>query len=106
MKFQVVSTKLLSGNAKASGRPYRMLALSGIYTDSHGEMTVGECVFMERDNAPLPTYVKAGDVYRPVIGCRAVNGKLQFEITALEPVQQGEVGKPAGVRPVAAAASA
>jgi hypothetical protein len=101
MKFQVVSVKLLQGTAKQSGRPYKMLAVSGIHTDANGEMIVGEIVFMERQDAPLPGNLKPGETYRPVMSCRSKDGRLQFEISALESLQAD--AKPAPLRTAATA---
>jgi hypothetical protein len=85
-KFQAVNVKPLAGISKGSGRPYNMVAVSGIFTDDQGEMHVGEIVFMEGNNRPLPVIVP-GQSYTPIMGARARDGKLQFEITELKPVK-------------------
>lgn len=90
-KFQVVNIKVMEGTAKASGKPYKMLICSGIYTSADGTMEVGEVVFMEGANRPLPLHLQPGQSYVPVIGARARDGKLTFEITELKPVASATV---------------
>lgn len=90
MKFQVVNIKPMSGTAKASGKPYNMLIVSGIFTNDDGTMEVGETIFMEGPTRPLPA-LTAGKSYAPVVGARVRDGKLSFEITELKPFQEGAV---------------
>lgn len=87
MKFQVVNLKPMSGTAKGSGRPYNMLIVSGIFTNPDGTMEVGETIFMEGANRPLPSLVP-GKAYTPVLGARVRDGKLSFEINDLKPLQE------------------
>jgi hypothetical protein len=82
-KFQVVSTKPMSGISKASQRPYSMLIVSGILSNDDGTIELGEVVFMERTGHPMPTHLVPGKSYTPVISGSARQGKLQFEITEL-----------------------
>ena len=95
-KFQVVNLKPMSGTAKGSGRPYSMLIVSGIFTNDDGVMEVGEVVFMEGQNRPLPSHLAPGQSYTPTVSARARDGKLQFEIVDLKPLVAS--------KPVAAAA--
>lgn len=98
MKFQVVGLKPMEGIAKESKRPYKMLIVSGIYTNADGTLALGEVIFMERTDAPIPTYLKPGESYIPVVAASARQGRLQFEITELKPIAAA-----APVKPVAAA---
>lgn len=91
MKFQVINMKLMEGISKAQ-RPYKMLIVSGIYTNADGTMEVGEVVFMEGTNRPLPTHLTPGSAYTPVLGARTRDGKLTFEIAELKPI--AAVSKP------------
>ena len=84
--FQVVNLKPMEGIAKASQRPYKMLIVSGIFTNDDGVMEVGEVVFMEGANRPLPTHLVPGQKYTPTVAARARDGKLQFEISELKPI--------------------
>lgn len=83
-KFQVVSTKPMSGISKASQRPYSMLIVSGIFTNDDGTVELGEVVFMERTGHPMPTHLVPGKSYTPVLAGSARQGKLQFEISELK----------------------
>lgn len=83
-KFQVINMKSLEGVAKASGKPYKMLIVSGIFTNADGTMEVGEVNFMEGVGRPLPTHLKPGASYLPTVGARVRDGKLSFEITELK----------------------
>lgn len=85
-KVQVVSLKNLEGNAKASGKPYKMLIVAGLFTADDGVIEMGEFSFMERPGFPLPTHLKPGNTYTPVIGALSRDGKLSFQITELQPV--------------------
>ena len=85
-RFQVVNFKVLEGIAKSSQRPYKMMAVSGIVTNADGTMEVGEVVFMERQGFPLPTHLKPGSMYEPVVNARSRDGKLTFEIAELKAV--------------------
>lgn len=86
-KFQVVSLKPLEGIAKESKRPYKMLVVSGIFTNDDGTVELGEAVFMERLPAhPLPTGLEPGKTYQPVISASSRQGRLQFEIVELKPL--------------------
>ena len=85
-KFQVINMKALEGNAKASGKPYKMLIVSGIWTNPDGTMEVGEVNFMEGANRPLPTHLKPGAAYLPTVGAVVRDGKLNFQITELKEV--------------------
>ena len=84
-KFQVVTAKDLSGNAKASGRPYVMRIVGGLFTSEDGVVELGEVTFMQGENRPLPNVVP-GQVYTPVIGATSRDGKLLFQITELKPI--------------------
>lgn len=84
--FQVVNFKVLEGIAKASQRPYKMMAVSGIVTNEDGSMEVGEVVFMDRQGFPLPTHLKPGQKYEAVCAARARDGKITFEIAELKPL--------------------
>lgn len=95
-KFQVVNLKAMSGNAKASGKPYSMLIVSGIFTNDDGTMEVGEVVFMEGVNRPLPTHLQPGQSYQPTVSARSRDGKLTFEIADLKPMS--------AAKPISAAA--
>lgn len=90
-KFQVVNMKLLEGNAKASGKPYKMLIASGMFTGDDGTMEVGEVNFMEAPGRPLPMHLKPGGTYTPTIGANVRDGKLTFVITELKEI--AAVGK-------------
>lgn len=90
MKFQVVNLKPMSGNAKSSGKPYNMLIVSGIFTNPDGTMEVGETIFMEGVNRPLPA-LTPGKAYVPVLGARSREGKLSFEIVDLKPFQEAAI---------------
>lgn len=96
-KFQVINMKALEGNAKASGKPYKMLIVSGIFTNADGTMEVGEVNFMDSPSRPLPTHLKPGASYLPTVGARVREGKLTFEITDLKEMA-------AASKPLAAAA--
>lgn len=96
-KFQVINMKALEGNAKASGKPYKMLIVSGIFTNDDGTMEVGEVNFMDSPATPLPNYLKPGASYLPTVGARVRDGKLTFQITDLKEVV-------ASAKPLAAAA--
>lgn len=85
-KFQVINLKALSGVGKESKRPYNMLVASGIFTNDDGTMEVGEVMFMEGANRPLPVGLTPGASYVPTLGARARDGKLSFEIVDLKPV--------------------
>jgi hypothetical protein len=84
-KFQVVNAKDLSGTAKASGRPYNMRIVGGLFTSEDGVVELGEITFMQGDNRPLP-HVVPGQTYTPVIGATSRDGKLIFQITELKPL--------------------
>lgn len=90
-KFQVVNLKPMEGIAKQSQRPYKMLICSGIFTNDDGSMEVGEVVFMEGANRPLPTHLVPGQAYTPTVGARSRDGKLSFEITELKPLVAAKV---------------
>lgn len=85
-KFQVINMKALEGTAKASGKPYKMLIVSGIFTNIDGTMEVGEINFMEGANRPLPTHLKPGASYVPTVGASVRDGKLTFGITELKEI--------------------
>ena len=85
MKFQVVALKPLAGISKTSGKPYNMLAVSGILTDDDGVIHLGEVAFMDRADAPIPNNLVLGQSYSPVIGAGSRQGKLGFEIKSLSP---------------------
>jgi hypothetical protein len=97
-KFQVVNLKPMSGVSKGSGRPYNMLICSGIFTNADGTMEVGEVVFMEGTNRPLPMHLQPGQSYVPSVSARSRDGKLTFEISDLKPMTA------AGGKPLSAAA--
>lgn len=84
-KFQAVTVKDLEGTAKASGRPYKMRIVGGMFTSEDGVVELGEITFMQGENRPLPA-VAPGSVYTPVIGATSRDGKLLFQITELKPV--------------------
>lgn len=90
-KFQVVNLKPMAGISKGTQRPYNMLIVSGIFTNPDGVMEVGEVVFMEGANRPLPGHLRAGESYVPTVSARSRDGKLQFEITDLKPVASVKV---------------
>lgn len=90
-KFQVVNMKLLEGKAKQSGNPYKMLIVSGIFTNADGTMEVGEVSFMDSAARPVPTHLVPGQSYTPSIGARVRDGKLTFEITDLKPLAAAQV---------------
>lgn len=94
-KFQVVNLKPMSGIGKQSQKPYSMLICSGIFTNDDGTMELGEVSFMEGVNRPLPTHLVAGQAYTPLLGARARDGKLTFEITELKPLVAAQVAKAA-----------
>lgn len=94
-KFQIVSTKPMSGISKASQRPYSMLIVSGILTNDDGTVELGEVVFMERTGHPMPTHLVAGKSYTPLITGSARQGKLQFEITELREIAAAATPAPA-----------
>lgn len=83
-KFQIVNMKKLEGNAKASGRPYKMLIVAGLFTGDDGVVEMGEVSFMERENYPIPTHLVPGQTYAPTIAASARDGKLQFQISELK----------------------
>lgn len=83
-KFQVVSLKPMEGISKEKQRPYKMLIVSGIFTNDDGTVELGEVVFMERVGHPLPVHLAAGKHYKPVVSASSRSGRLQFEISALE----------------------
>lgn len=85
----------MSGIGKQSQKPYSMLICSGIFTNEDGTMEVGEMSFMEGVNRPLPTHLVPGQAYTPVLGCRARDGKLSFEITELKPLVAAQAVKAA-----------
>lgn len=91
MKFQVVSLKPMEGISKEKQRPYKMLIVSGIYTNADGSVELGEVVFMERTGHPIPNYLKPGESYSPVVSASARQGRLQFEITELKPIAAAAV---------------
>lgn len=84
-KFQAVTVKDLSGNAKASGKPYVMRIVGGLFTSEDGVVEMGEVTFMQGTDRPLPTVVP-GQSYLPVIGASSREGKLTFTITELRPM--------------------
>jgi hypothetical protein len=88
MKFQVVNLKPMSGISKAN-KPYNMLIVSGIFTNPDGTMEVGETIFMEGTNRPLPV-LTPGKAYTPLLGARVRDGKLSFEIAELKPLVEGK----------------
>lgn len=96
-QFQVVSLKPMAGTAKGSGRPYSMLIVTGILTNDDGTVEVGEIVFMESlsRGVKLPMHLQPGAKYTPVVSGSARQGKLQFEITELVPVEARSVPKAA-----------
>lgn len=83
-KFQVVSLKPMEGISKEKQRPYKMLIVSGIFTNDDGSVELGEVVFMDRPTAPIPTHLKPGASYTPVVSASSRQGRLQFEITELQ----------------------
>jgi len=93
-KFQAVTVKDLSGNAKASGRPYEMRIVGGLFTSEDGVVEMGEISFMKGDNRPLPMVVP-GQAYTPVIGATTRDGKLLFQITELKPMTVPAAGRTA-----------
>lgn len=98
--FQVVGVKNMAGTSKikadgSGGNDYNMLIVSGIHTDEHGVMEVGEVTFMMgRDRAEFPD-VKPGTKYLPVMQCKSIGGKLQFVIGDLKPVSASSLSKAA-----------
>jgi len=86
MKFQIVSLKPMEGIGKESKKPYKMIIVSGIFTNDDGTVELGEVVFMERPTAPLPTNLVAGQSYTPIINASARQGRLSFEIAELKPI--------------------
>jgi hypothetical protein len=94
LSFQVVNIKALSGISKTQ-RPYSMLAVSGIVTSEDGVMEVGEVVFMEGQNRPLPTHLRAGQKYEAVVRPYTRDGKISFEIGELRPIVAAQVQKAA-----------
>lgn len=84
MKFQIVALKPLAGISKTTQRPYNMLAASGILTNDDGTLLLGEVAFMDRPGFPLPTNLVPGQTYVPVLSASSRQGKLQFEISALQ----------------------
>lgn len=94
-KFQVVNLKPMEGVSKGSGRPYKMLIVSGIFTNTDGTMELGEVVFMEGTNRPLPTHLVPGSSYVPTVNARTREGKLQFEIAELKSLTGVSVSKAA-----------
>lgn len=93
-KFQVVSLKPMSGIGKQSQKPYVMLIATGVLTNDDGTVEVGEVMFMQGDNRPLPALVP-GQTYTPVVSGRTRQGRLQFEITELKPILAAASPKPA-----------
>lgn len=94
-KFQVVNIKDLQGNAKASGKPYKMRIVGGLFTGDDGVVEMGEIIFMEGADRPLPMHLQAGQAYTPVVGASSRDGKLQFQITELRAIHTA--AKPASV---------
>lgn len=84
-KFQAVTVKDMSGNAKTTGRPYEMRIVGGMFTSEDGVVELGEITFMKGENRPLPVVVP-GQIYVPVIGATSREGKLLFQITELKPI--------------------
>lgn len=84
-KFQAVNVKDMSGTAKASGRPYSMRIVAGMFTSEDGQVELGEITFMLGENRPLPNVVP-GQTYLPVLGCSSREGKLVFSIAELRPL--------------------
>jgi len=97
MKFQVVSLKPMEGVGKESKRPYKMLICSGIYTNADGTVELGEVVFMERAGHPIPTHLKPGQSYVPVVSASSRQGRLQFEIVELKEMTVVGAKQPAAV---------
>lgn len=86
LKFQAVSVKPRSGIAKASQKPYNMLVVKGIFTDTDGAVDTAELVFMEGQNRPLPVCVP-GQTYEPIIRCYVnYDGKLTAQVDTLKPM--------------------
>jgi len=85
-KVQVVSVKNMEGVAKASGKPYKMLIAGCLFTSDDGVIEMGEISFLDRADRPLPTNLKPGSTYTPVIGASSRDGKLSFQITELLPL--------------------
>lgn len=65
MKFQVVSVTPKAGIAK-SNKPYSMLVVDGILTDTDGVMSTCESVFFVEAGRPAPVLVP-GQTYEPVV---------------------------------------
>lgn len=90
-KVQVVSLKPMEGIGKESKKPYKMLIVSGIFTNDDGSVELGELVFMERANAPLPVGLVPGQSYTPVVAASSRQGRLQLEVVELKPLVASKV---------------
>lgn len=84
-KFQVINVKPFSGTSK-TGNPYAMLICSGIHTDDDGSCEVGEVTFMQGRDRPLPSNIRPGEVYSPVVGAVVRDGKMTFQILSLKEI--------------------
>lgn len=87
-RIQVVGVRDFEGVGKDSQRPYKMRTCKVIATDNDGLVEVGEIVFFERKDSPLPA-VNVGGVYEPVVSFQNDKGKISAQISgfkALSPV--------------------
>jgi hypothetical protein len=84
-RIQVAGLTPYAGIGKESGKPFNMLRVKVVATDSDGNIEVGELAFFERNGHPLPRLV-VGQSYEPVIGFESVKGNLTPRITDLRAV--------------------
>lgn len=88
-KFHVINVKPFSGTSK-TGNPYAMLIVSGVHTDDSGVCEVGEVTFMQGRDKPLPSNIRVGEIYQPIVGAVVREGKMTFQILSLKEISSAK----------------
>lgn len=60
--LQVMGVRRNSGISKEKNRPWKMVAYSGVLTESNGNVGVGEIAIFESDTRPAPS-LEVGKTY-------------------------------------------
>lgn len=82
--LQVLGVRRHAGVSE-KGKAWKMVAYSGVHTESNGNVGVGEVVIFESDAYPAPT-VEIGKSYQINYGSRLSQGKVVASGPDLIPV--------------------
>lgn len=83
--FQVLGVRRHAGVSQ-NGKPWKMVAFSGVHTEPNGNVGVGEVVIFESDAYPAPQ-VEIGKSYHLTYGSRLRQGKVEATSPNLTPVK-------------------